>query len=416
MKYSVMSTFNHSCYVRKFRKSQKLEEFRNNLRNQNLVNDNHLPYIVWWVKHYLDLDHLDETSYSDVLSNEGKHDWQIRQALDAVKLYQQFSADEKINTIESDKVNSLKTIIRKLNVRHYARSTVKSYSSWSRKYFDFCSLRKMKPQQDSSFIAYLSFLALKKNVAASTQNQAFNAILFLFRNVWNREPEGIDAVRARKPKRLPVVLSQDEVAVILGLTSKVQGLVLKVIYSSGLRLNEALSLRIQDLNMENGSLTVRSGKGNKDRITVLSRNLIPELQDHLVGVRKLFMEGNIPVSMPSALSQKYPKSGFEWKWQYVFPSSSPSVDTESGKVKRHHIHPSTVQRAMSEAVKKAGITKHATVHTLRHCFATHLLMSGVDLCEIQELLGHKSLETTRIYLHVIKEFRQSVISPLDLLS
>ncbi len=271
--------------------------------------------MIWWVKHYMDINHPDEASYSDALSKEGKHDWQIRQALDAVKLYWQFSTDEEKKVGESDQVDPFLTMIRKLSVRHYARSTVKSYSSWSRKYIDFCSSRKMKPQHDSSFISYLSFLALKKNVAASTQNQAFNAILFLFRNVWNREPEGIDAVRARKPKRLPVVLSQDEVAVILGFISKVQGLILKVIYSSGLRLNEALNLRIQDLDMENGSLTVRGGKGDKDRITVLSRKLIPELQEHISGVRDLFNEKNIPVSMHSALERKYPEAGLEWKWQ-----------------------------------------------------------------------------------------------------
>ena len=293
----------------------KLEEFENNLRSQELVNDSHLPYMIWWVKHYMDINHPDEASYSDALSKEGKHDWQIRQALDAVKLYWQFSTDEEKKVGESDQVDPFLTMIRKLSVRHYARSTVKSYSSWSRKYIDFCSSRKMKPQHDSSFISYLSFLALKKNVAASTQNQAFNAILFLFRNVWNREPEGIDAVRARKPKRLPVVLSQDEVAVILGFISKVQGLILKVIYSSGLRLNEALNLRIQDLDMENGSLTVRGGKGDKDRITVLSRKLIPELQEHISGVRDLFNEKNIPVSMHSALERKYPEAGLEWKWQ-----------------------------------------------------------------------------------------------------
>ncbi len=361
----------------------KLEEFENNLKSQDLVSDSHLPYMIWWVKHYLDLDHPDEASYSDALSKEGKHDWQIRQALGAVKLYRQFSTDEEKKVVESDQVDPLETMIRKLCVRHYARSTVKSYSSWGRKYIEFCSSRKMKPQHDSSFISYLSFLALKKNVAASTQNQAFNAILFLFRNVWNREPEGIDAVRARKPKRLPVVLSQDEVAVILGLTSKVQGLVLKIIYSSGLRLNEALNLRIQDLDMENGSLTVRGGKGDKDRITVLSRKLIPELQKHLSGVRDLYNEENIPVSMPSALERKYHKAGLEWKWQYLFPSSGPSIDPESGEIRRHHIHPATVQRMMRDAVRRSGVHKHATVHTLRHCFATHLLMSGVDLCGVQ---------------------------------
>lgn len=393
----------------------KLEEFESNLRRQDLVSDNHLPYMIWWVKHYLDLDHPDDASYSNLLSKEGKHDWQIRQALDAVKLYRQFSTPEEKNTIESDQVDPVEAMIKKLRVRHYARSTVKSYSSWSRQYLGFCSARKINPQLDTSFTAYLSYLALRKNVAASTQNQAFNALLFLFRNVWNREPEGIDAVRARKPSRLPVVLTPDEVATILELTHNVQGLVLRIIYSSGLRLNEALSLRIQDLDMKNGSLTVRSGKGDKDRITVLSINLIPELQEHLIGNKDLFEGENTPVSMPSALERKYPMAGLEWKWQYLFPASRPSVDTESGEVRRHHIHPSTVQREMREAVRSSRVMKHATVHTLRHSFATHLLMTGVDLCEIQELLGHRNLETTRVYLHVMKGMKKSVESPLDML-
>jgi integron integrase len=262
-------------------------------------------------------------------------------------------------------------------------------------------------------VAYLSLLALKQHVASSTQNQAFNAILFLFRNVLGREPEGIDAVRARKPKRLPVVLTREEVVTILTLTSGDPGLILRIIYASGLRLNEALSLRVQDLDLENVSLMVRGGKGNKDRVTILSIQLVPELKEHLAALKSAFMKADVPVSLPSALERKYPNAGLEWKWQYIFPSRRPSVDPESGNVRRHHLHSSVIQRAMRKAVQLARVHKHATVHTLRHSFATHLLMTGVDLCEIQELLGHKSLETTRVYLHVMKGMKNSVESPLD---
>ena len=183
-----------------------------------------------------------------------------------------------------------------------------------------------------------------------------------------------------------------------------------------MRLSEALRLRVQDINLENTTIIVRSCKGNKDRITILSSVIISDLQNQLEQSRERFEHSVIPVSLPTALERKYPNAGFEWGWQYMFPAQNASVDTATDEIRRHHIHRSGIQKAMREAVKKSGITKHAGVHTLRHCFATHLLMSGVDLCEIQELLGHKNLETTRIYLHVMKGFRQSVKSPLDLLN
>jgi integrase len=183
-----------------------------------------------------------------------------------------------------------------------------------------------------------------------------------------------------------------------------------------MRSSEALNLRIHDLDLKHSSITVRDGKGGKDRVSIISKKLDPELCHQLDDVKKLFERNKVPVSLPGALARKYPAAPLQWGWQYLFPSDKLTIDSDSGQIKRHHMHRVCLQRAMSDAVKKAGITKHATVHTLRHCFATHLLMSGVDLCEIQELLGHKSLETTRIYLHVMKEFKQSVVSPLDLLS
>ena len=394
----------------------KLEEFEVHLRKLNMVTENQLPYLLWWVRHHLTLEEPEEALYADILDREGKQDWQIRQALDAVKLYHQFTGKQKVERYSLDSVDPVDILIEKLRIRHYSRSTVRTYSYWSRKYLRFCSEREMESRNDPSFVAYMSFLALRKHVAASTQNQAFNAILFLFRNVWEKEPEGIDAVRARKPKRLPVVLSQEEVGRVLGHTAGVPGLILRLIYSSGLRLSEALCLRVQDIDLGNGSVMVRSGKGNKDRMTILSRLLVPKLREHLDKVRAAFRGADIPVSLPIALDRKYPNAGSEWKWQYIFPATGPSVDPESGEVRRHHQHSSAVQRTMHKAVKQARIQKHATVHTLRHSFATHLLMAGVDLCEIQELLGHKSLETTRIYLHVMKGMKHSVESPLDLLT
>ncbi|MCD4700827.1 MAG: integron integrase, partial [Candidatus Aegiribacteria sp.] len=303
----------------------------------------------------------------------------------------------------------------KLKIRHYAYSTIKTYTQWCSRYLAYCSETGLDPVSDASYISFISYLALKRNVSASTQNQAFNAILFLFRNVWNREPENIDSVRARRPKRLPVVLSKEEVNELFQKVAGVQGLILKLLYSSGMRSSEALKLRIHDLDLKHSSVTVRDGKGGIDRVTIISKKLDSDLFHQIDYVKKLFEGSEVPVSLPGALARKYPGASLQWGWQYLFPSDRLKIDPDTGQIKRHHMHRVCLQRAMSDAVGKTGITKHATVHTLRHCFATHLLMSGVDLCEIQELLGHKNLETTRIYLHVMKGFRQSVESPLDLL-
>lgn len=391
------------------------EGFKRYLKKLNILPDNQLPYFLWWVKHYNQLGSPEEARYSDILEEEGREAWQIRQALDAVKLFLQYAGQVDLQA-ESAESAPVEEMVRRLKIRHYARSTVRTYSMWSKDYISFCRERNLKFEDDESFCSYMSHLALGKHVAASTQNQAFNAILFLFRNVWGKEPEGIDGVRARRPKRLPAVLTPGEVAVVLERTHGTQGLILRVIYSSGLRLNEALSLRVQDIDLEGPSLLVRGGKGNKDRVTILSRKLIPDMREHLESQRKAFRVEQIPVSLPGALERKYPKAGLEWNWQYVFPSEKPSLNPDTGEIRRHHIHPSSVQRAMRLAVKVSGVSKHATIHTLRHSFATHLLMSGVDLCEIQELLGHKNLETTRVYLHVMKGMKPAATSPFDLLS
>ena len=393
---------------------KSVEGFKQYLESLNILPDNQLPYFIWWVKHYDQLGCPEEARYSNILEEEGRQAWQIRQAIDAVKIYRQYAGKNEVE-IEVEDLDPVEKLVRKLKIRHYARSTVRTYSMWSKDYISFCRKRNLGSEDDTSFCSYMSHLALGRHVAASTQNQAFNALLFLFRNVWGKEPKGIDAVRARKPKRLPVVLTQDEVADVLEKTSGIRGLVLRVIYSSGLRLHEALSLRVQDIDLKGPSLLVRGGKGNKDRVTILSRRLIPFIRGHLEVQNVSFQGEKIPASLPEALERKYPNAGLEWNWQYVFPSEHASISTDTGEIRRHHIHPSCVQRAMREAVMESGISKHATIHTLRHSFATHLLMSGVDICEIQELLGHRNLETTRVYLHVMKGLKPATTSPLDLL-
>jgi len=391
-----------------------LSEYEKMLNSLNLTREKQIPYMPNWVRKYIHSGSPEEAEYADILLREGREEWQIRQALDAVKLYRaEESCISRDNVSVEDPLNTMRS---KLRIRHYAASTIKTYLGWTSRYLEYCKQHEIDSFSDESYRAYISQLALKKRVSASTQNQAFNAILFLFRNVWNREPERIDSVRARKPKRLPVVLTVEEVQKVLLVTRGLTGLILKLIYSSGMRLSEAVRLRVQDINFEGLSVMVRGGKGDKDRITVLSKRVVPGLMNQLEKVRKQFDRFDIPVSLPSALARKYPNAEKEWNWQYVFGADKPFVNPVTGEVYRHHVNKSSVQKAMRKAVKESGISKHAGVHTLRHCFATHLLMSGTDLCEIQELLGHKKLETTRIYLHVMKGFRQSVTSPLDMLS
>jgi len=407
---------------RPFKKGVDMESelvvFEKRLRGLGLVRDKELPYMVSWVRQYIELGFPVDEEYAEILLGEGRLDWQVRQALDAVKLYRKLIGVDTGKAEESaEGASPIALLVRKLRVRQYSRSTVKAYSHWCGRYLSFCEERELDSSADAAFVSYLSYLALKRHVAASTQNQAFNAILFLFRNVWDREPENIDAVRARKPVRLPEVLSFDEVNAVLEVVRGVAGLAIRMIYSGGLRRNEAVGLRVKDVDLEASRIVVRGGKGDKDRVTVLSRALIPELQEYLKRLRIGFDSTGrkVPVSLPRALERKYPAAGLEWPWQYLFPASRPSVDPESGLVRLHHLHGSVLQKEMRRAVQAAGIAKRATLHTLRHSFATHLLLRGVDLCEIQELLGHKNLETTRVYLHVMKGMRSDDDGRLDLM-
>lgn len=393
---------------------ENLRLYEGELIEKNLVRQNQVPYMVWWVKHFLSMGKPEEAMYADILETEGRKDWQIRQALEAVKIYCSkylIDYEEAVDTSLTP-LDEMRTCLR---TRHYSRRTEKAYIYWCIRFLKYCERNGHDGRSDEDFRDYLTHLALKKRVASSTQNQAFNAILYLFRNVWRQEPEGIDSVRARVPNRLPAVLTPDEVREVLKTAVGLPGLIMCLIYSSGIRLSEALNLRVQDLDLQNCSLTVRSGKGDKDRVTVIGKILVPLLQKQIEIVRSSLVTSSVPVSLPSALERKYQGAGLELCWQYIFPSSRPSVDPITGNVRRHHIHPSCVQKGMRKAVRESGINKRAGVHTLRHCFATHMLMAGVDLCEIQELLGHKSLETTRIYLHVMKGMKKTMESPLDLL-
>ena len=257
-------------------------------------------------------------------------------------------------------------------------------------------------------------------MAASTQNQAFNAVLFLFRNVLCKEVGDLgNTIRAKRGQRLPTVLSAEEVKKLLAKMSGKNRLMAELIYGSGLRLMELASLRVKDIDFDSNTIFVRSGKGDKDRATVLPLTVKDRLIEYLKTIKDLHSKdiaaGRGEVYLPDALARKYPNAGTLWAWQYVFPSVTLSVDPRSGRIGRHHISDKSIQTTFRTAIKDAGIVKHATVHTLRHCFATHLLMSGVNIREVQELLGHKNVETTMIYTHVMRDMAGAPKSPLDAL-
>jgi len=264
---------------------------------------------------------------------------------------------------------------------------------------------------------FLSDLAVKGQVAAATQNQAFNSILFLYREVLDLTIEGIEAVRADRPARVPVVLTKEEVRRVMEAMSGVTQLVVKLLYGSGLRLLEALRMRIQDLDLSMKQVTVRDGKGAKDRYTTLAESLIPALREHLAGVRLRHEEdlklGYGAVYLPGALERKYPKAATEWRWQYVFPARDLSKDPRTGIRRRHHLDEATIHRAIKTAVRRVGIQKNVSSHTFRHSFATHGLQGGADIRTIQELLGHEDVSTTMIYTHVMGQGGCGMKSPLD---
>ena len=267
--------------------------------------------------------------------------------------------------------------------------------------------------------AFLSHLATVGNVSASTQNQALSALLFLYREVLGIDLPWMDTmVRAKKPRRLPVVLSRAEVARVLERMEGTYGLMARLLYGTGMRLMECARLRVKDVDFARREILIREGKGGKDRVTMLPEALVVPLKEHLSKRRRLYesdlAKGMAGVYLPDALARKYPNSATGWGWQYVFPSGSYSVDPRSGHERRHHIDEKLLQRAMKRAVAASGVVKPATPHTLRHSFATHLLEGGYDIRTVQELLGHSDVSTTMIYTHVLNKGGRGVTSPLDM--
>lgn len=304
-----------------------------------------------------------------------------------------------------------------LRRQHYSYRTEKSYLDWIKRYIFFHNKRHPSEMGTTEVEAFLNYLAIDLTVAASTQNQAFSALLYLYREVLRLPLGEIHSLRAREPKRLPTVLTKTEVKRVLESLSGVHGLMAHMLYGSGMRLMECVRLRIKDLDFGHSRILVREGKGNKDRITMLPAALAQPLQAQIAQVKKLhqfdLQHGFGAVELPTALARKYPNAEREIAWQYVFPSDRLSRDPHTGQTRRHHLDPSGLQKAVARAVRDAGITRPAGCHTFRHCFATHLLEAGYDIRTVQELLGHKDVQTTMIYTHVLNRGGISVRSPLD---
>lgn len=416
------------------------------LLRSGLVDGAHAKFYVIWVRKYFGAKDLGDDlewaermrRFLDRLEDQHVEDWQVKQAEHAIRLYYVnfLEADAK-NQVEGplvyvsaegafDPAAALEVFKRELRLRHYAYRTEQTYLEWTKRLLGYAMRVQGRGKGDSVVLGsrvvkdFISDLAINGKVAASTQNQAFCAVLAFCKQVLRLEIGDIsEGVRAKRGKKLPVVFTPDEVLRVLGAATGTMKLILEVIYGGGLRVTEACRLRVKDLDFDQGLLFVRSGKGDKDRSTLLPDAVKGRLRMHLERVRQLHEKdlaaGYGAVYLPGALARKYPNAPREWAWQYVFPAAKLSVDPRSNVVRRHHVSDSAIQTAVKKAIEKADIAKHGSVHTLRHSFATHLLLNGVDLREIQEYLGHKSVETTMIYTHVVKTMRNPARSPLDVL-
>ena len=417
-----------------------LQSFGEYLLKARLVQPKAAPYCVRWVRRFLSRAASNEPLVDQVRQfceelerNGGIQDWQVRQADQALRIYfvnflKRTDWQQRLDAVVNDHdktspLTALDLLRTRLRTRHYSYRTECTYVDWARRFLEYAATRQGVPEprvEPEGVRDYLTHLAVHQRVSASTQSQAFCAILFLCREVLGINLDGVSgAVKAKRGQRLPVVLSMPETAALLGAMSGTARLMAALIYGGGLRVSECCELRVKDLDFDQGLVFVRRGKGDKDRATLLPEAGRDLLRAHLGKVealhhadRKTTLAG---VWMPDALERKYPHAGKEFGWFWVFPSQSLSTDPRAGIVRRHHMSDSVVQKAVKAAAKAARIHKPVSVHTLRHSFATHLLLNGVDIRQIQEYFGHTHVETTMIYTHVVKEFRNPPRSPLDIL-
>lgn len=400
-------------------------------------------------EHLATLRQASVLAYLEMLTRRGEKDWQVMQALDSICILLSFgcgrlnvripevrehwlehrqtlipggaaanqSAREFESPLPSPTGSVLDRLSRRLRLLHYARRTEEAYVNWWRRFVAFCSANDEASLSPDDAGRFLEHLAVERRVSASTQCQALNALVFVFKEIFGTPVGALEMTRVARTKRLPVVLTRPEVGAILAELTHTYGLIGQLLYGSGLRLLECLRLRVKDIDFQYRQIIVRDGKGEKDRITMLPDAVAVPLREHLDRVKSLHdsdvAQGLGRVHLPFALAVKYPNANAEWGWQWVFPASSVFTNRETGAIGRHHVHESTVQREFKNAVRRASISKPASCHTLRHSFATHLLEDGRDIRTVQELLGHADVSTTMIYTHVMNRPGLAVRSPLD---
>lgn len=399
-------------------------QFQEFLIKEKGIPEKNAPYHSLWVDKFLSFrEKAIEEEFDSALKrflshlySQNTEEWQARQAEQAVRFYfQEF--------LKGDSAQILLRLRKAIRLKHYSYSTERTYLDWAERFFAYLVSFKKESIRintlDSERVKeYLTYLAVQKQVSSSTQNQAFNALLFLFRDVLNLELKDLNkTVRAKRGPKLPVVLTEEEVRKLFEYMEGRALIMAQLIYGAGLRLMELARLRVQDIDFNNGLIFVRGSKQDKDRSTILPELVKERLKLHLDEIKRVHGKdlnlGRGEVYLPGALTHKYPKAAKEWGWQYVFPANRLSVDPRSNKIRRHHVNASSIQKAVRNAVRKSGIVKNASVHTLRHSFATHLLMNGTNIREIQDLLGHKNLETTMVYIHVLRDVSTAPKSPLD---
>jgi integron integrase len=417
-----------------------LQRFADFLLKSSITPPKNAPHFVRWVRRFLTRpastdSHADQVrQFTEELERSGRWEaWQVRQAEQAVQTYFVNFLQQRSHipvaghgappSRQPGQLQATDELRRLLRIRHYSYRTECTYVDWVRRFYEYARTRQNRPEAEiapADLRDFLSHLAVRRHVSASTQNQALCALLFLARNVLGLDADGMsDGVRARPGRRLPTVLSVPETVSLLRAMEGTPRLMAEIIYGGGLRVSECCELRIKDIDFDQGLLIIRAGKGDKDRSTLLPVAVRAPLREQVARAEALFRAdraaGIAGVWLPDALERKYPAAGRNLGWFWVFPSQTLSVDPRAGVVRRHHLSESVLQKAVKSAVRTAGIHRPASVHTLRHCFATHLLLNGVDIRQIQEYLGHANVETTMIYTHVVTELRTPARSPLDML-
>lgn len=408
-------------------KQESINEYQKMLVERYKLDSKKIPYFVKWVESYIPFlkQHQEaEKAKSEYLLSlkEKCQPWQIDQASQSVSIYINSFLNQdnkKCSSLNFQSILDLESKFKdELRLQNKSFQTEKTYLYWFKKFNIFMDGSDPLLWEQSDVKSFLTHLAANDNVSFSTQKQAFSAILFLFRFVLFKEIENLTSViKAPNNRKIPVVLSRSEVKSVIAGLSGVYQIMAKLIYGGGLRINECFMLRIKDLDFESNLITVRSGKGDKDRQTLLSESLVPYLKKHMESIRKYYeldrSKDSPGVELPKALERKYPNAGKEWAWFWLFPSAKLSIDPRSGVVRRHHLFPSSLQKAFKASLKNSYIAKNASVHTLRHSFATHLVENGYDIRTVQELLGHSDISTTMIYTHIAKKNKLGVASPLD---